>query len=557
MAPTFVKTDDAVLKKTEDEVAAVLVHKVELLRLKNRLRSPLLRLPTEIIVRILSYIMEYVGKPRTWRPIFSTCHHIHRIMGTATELWWKVDCAWAWGAYVIFQRSEWSPEVMIAELNPWDPDAEEVLDYWRDKQALRGHRLHTLELCGIPSDIAHFSWIFERPLPRLRRLRIDFSGPLDNEGNERPMSGLENSRLPVTLQLPTDMPLQVLYLRNTMLPWSSSLFTGLRELDVDFTGCNVTVDISEDELFRILGASPQLERLSLMKVGPRIPDENNRRRFTHQRIVQLPSLASLRLGTTPEVVGFILAHVDTPAVVSLWIHSDISSRDVGRSLDLLIPNNHLYKRLFSDPPLFEIQATDSLVSSVMAVYIGGFGMQIAFDFGDGGIVRNPIMTRIMPLVPPSVTVLKINCSGLGLDELEWREFFSSHPEVRSIECPESSWKPVPKSLWDALSPSGPEAAPPCPMLESISLFCNPSPTHLLNCLISRKCAGFGLKYLEVTRVVDELAEKLRPLVEKLRASKPDIKSEEVRPVSMDELDIRVMTGFQWRLQLFLGDWTEF
>lgn len=64
------------------------------------------------------------------------------------------------------------------------------------------------------------------------------------------------SRLPVTLQLPTDMPLRVLDLRNTTLRWSSSPFAGLKELHLDFTSCDPTVEISEDALFEILGVSP-------------------------------------------------------------------------------------------------------------------------------------------------------------------------------------------------------------------------------------------------------------------------------------------------------------
>ena len=54
----FVKAVDAVLEKTESEVTTVQIHKTELLRLKNWLRSFLLRLPTEIIVHIPSHIME-------------------------------------------------------------------------------------------------------------------------------------------------------------------------------------------------------------------------------------------------------------------------------------------------------------------------------------------------------------------------------------------------------------------------------------------------------------------------------------------------------------------
>lgn len=77
MIPPFAKTvDDATLKEAEEEVATVFAHLKKLLRVKNRLYFPLLRLPTETIVRILSFIMEDMGSHSVWSPIFSTCCHI-------------------------------------------------------------------------------------------------------------------------------------------------------------------------------------------------------------------------------------------------------------------------------------------------------------------------------------------------------------------------------------------------------------------------------------------------------------------------------------------------
>ena len=105
MESTFVKINDAVLEKTEKEVAAVLIHKTELLRLKNRLRSLLLRLLTETIVHILSYIMEDMEHPHIWRPIFSTCYRIYIIMCTTSKLWRKANFKLDKAASLAFARS--------------------------------------------------------------------------------------------------------------------------------------------------------------------------------------------------------------------------------------------------------------------------------------------------------------------------------------------------------------------------------------------------------------------------------------------------------------------
>jgi len=118
MKSTLVQTENATLKVAENEVTAVLIHLKKLLRIKNQLCSPLLRLPTETIVRILSYIVEAVERPRIWQPILSTYHQIHTTMCTAEELWWKVNCMRAKVAMFTFMRSEGNPQVITACFDP-------------------------------------------------------------------------------------------------------------------------------------------------------------------------------------------------------------------------------------------------------------------------------------------------------------------------------------------------------------------------------------------------------------------------------------------------------
>ena len=541
MAPTFVNTNDTTLKKTENEVAAVLVHLTKLLRLKNWLCSPLLRLPAETIAHILSYIMEYVDCPSVWRPIFSTCHRIYSIMCTATELWWKIDCARVGVAHLTFLRSNGSPRVMTVDY-AWNLNSQILLEDWRKNRVFHGHRLHTLSFYGFPSHIAHLSWIFEHPLPRLENLRVTFNRPDDNDGNELPAPDPAVSQLPVALQLPTDMPLRELVLRNITLPWSPSLFIGLRELCLSF---DTVVEIPEDELLGILDASPQLEHLSLIQVEPRTPAGDKIRR---ERIVQLPGLAFLELETRPGVVGYILTHIFIPAITSLQVRSGFSPWDVAQSLDFVIPDDHPRKRLFSDPPVFKIETFGhGWGSGTVFAQIGGFTILFDFD-GDDGTVRDTIVTRIQRLIPPSVTTLKIGSSWFGLDE--WRGFLSSHPEVRSIEATRRPENTLPELLWDALSPSSADAAPLCPRLESISLFGDPEHTYILNCLRNRKNAGFKLKHLRVARAADELVEEFNPWVEVVEVYGPDESAREV--CSVRWISFACNDWSQWKDHKFIG-----
>lgn len=510
----------------DDEIATAALHQKILLRLKNWLCSPLLRLPEETIVHILSYLMDHEEHSTAWKPVLRTCYLIHSIMRTATELWWKVNCKWAREADVTFTRARGSPQVLIAELSPWNRDARAILDRWKEERALQGHRLRRLELFGYPSDFSRFQWMFEEGLPRLNHLKIHFS--------PRPLlSNSENVRIPIALQLPTDMPLRILDLRNTMLPWSSKLFIGLSELRLDFRDCEL-VQISEDELLAILGASPQLELLSLMQVGPKTVANGDAHSVTPEWIAQFPRLTFLELNNLPSVIGYILTHIDIPAILFLRIRSSISSWDIARSLDHLIPNRNIQKRLFSSPPTFEIEATDDGFSDLMILNIGTFKICFDFGFDDVVAIRDVIMARIQPLVPPSVTHLKLDFSQTELEGLEWAEFLSSHSELRTVECLKGSSEPEAESLWDALSPSRAGEVTVCQKLELIWVDDDPPPL-LLDCLRNRKSAGFELKHLKIEKPLKRLRlfEEFRPLVGTLEIDKADNGAvREVRPVSV-------------------------
>lgn len=500
---------------SESEIAAVILHQKKLLRFKNWLSSPLLRLPKETIIHVLSFIMDHEEHSNIWKPVYISCHRIYTIMRSATELWWKVNCRWAREAHFAFVRSKGSPRILIAELNPWNRDARDFMDRWREKRAFHGHRLYRLELFGYTSDVDRFQWIFEESLPRLRHLRVHFS--------PRPLiSGAGHQQVPIVLQLPTDVSLLTLDLRNTTISWSSNLFIGLTELRLDFRDCGEPREISEDELLRILEASPQLDTLGLMQMGPKDVLGKKKQKFTPKRIAQFPKLTSVELENPPALVGYILVHIDTPAITSLQIRSPITSWDLPQSLDFLVPNRRIQKRLFSTPPVFEIETTDDGLSDLMILTIGTFKVVFDFDLDDVVAIRDAIMARIQPLVPQSMTYLKLDFSESELEGLEWADFLSSHPELRTIECLKASWDPEAESLWDALSPFGSGGVIVCQKLELISIVGEPS-THLLNCLLNRKNAGFKLKRLKVEKpyVRAKLIEEFGPLVGTLEIDRPD------------------------------------
>jgi hypothetical protein len=532
--------------KIEREVTAALVHLRKLLRVRNRLCSPFLNLPTETIVRILSFVMAdldsylYTG---FWWSIYGTCHRIHDIMCSATELWWRVDWARPRTASFMIMRSTGNPRVIVSDLRSLHDRSlvEELLDRWKDKQGIRGHCLHTLEFFGPPPSFDHFSWILAQSLPRVRRLKIHVDSSAVGGGLVWLYSG------PVTLELPMDMPLQVLDLRNATLSWSSQshLLKGLRELHLNWGDWYPHVVIPEDELFGILSASPQLEHLSLVGVGHEVPERNGEP-LPPKRILQFPNLASFTISNYPMAIKYTLAYMGLPVITSLSIRSFIywdtgAAWDGARVLkNRLFPDDNLLARLIQNPPIFAVRITGPGVPrGSIEIDIGSIKLLFEFPLAQGGDAREAVMTFIPSLVPPSVTTLELEYTKLP--ERVWRDFFMSHPEVRSIKCVDSSGVPVSRSLWDALSPAGEDAGILCPKLDSVSITPYTGDvtfTSLSDCLRNRQTAGFKLKRLRTVYYhrwmegMDNFDEEFGPLVEVVEADRPNTLGEQrVSPIS--------------------------
>jgi len=529
MESTSSKTDDPWSERLENETPATPFHKIELLRVRNWLRSPLLQLPAETITQILLYIMEDTENPHAWRPIHSSCYRMNTTMNTTTDLWRKADFTLDRTSHLAFVRSMGKLQEIRVDFCQWENQlewaAKAAMDFCRDNVVLNGRALQSVDITGVPSDLPHWFWIFERPLPRLHHLKVHFV-PSDDPG-PNPLA------TPVALQLPEDLPLRVLDLRTARLPWSSNLYIGLTELHMVFSDCDPFVGIPEDELVRILVASPQLERLSLVELTLTGPETDETQPAPIQT-GRLPSLTFLKLHHLPEFVVPILSHLDTPAVTSFEFHSLMSDWEVDQIMDRFFPDDHLQNRVFQNPPVFEVRyESGSGVEDSLTVKIGNATMQFGFDFEDQEPACHDIMTCIYPLVPPSVTTLRLGHAVM--DEVEWADFFSAHPEVRSIECMESGWDPVSEWLWAALTPAGQTEVPFCPKLESISVYNIPEPGPLLDCLRSRKNTGTRLRHLKLWGVDDEVVKEFRSLVEELQVfNKPVDSITKVRLIPMDE-----------------------
>ena len=93
-----------------------------------------------------------------------------------------------------------------------------------------------MEFTGTPDDFSRFSWTLEGPLPRPENLTIEIKSPL--------LDFLDFLGKLVPLQLPTDIPLRTLYVKNVTLSCSPRYLTGVRGLLVLETDLGSTTRVT-------------------------------------------------------------------------------------------------------------------------------------------------------------------------------------------------------------------------------------------------------------------------------------------------------------------------
>ena len=292
-----------------------------------------------------------------------------------------------------------------------------------------------------------------------------------------------------------------------------------------------------------MGFSTQLERLSLVQVGHQ-PPVVNRVLFPPNRVLRFPNLTFLKLDDHPVSVKHTLTYMDLPVIASLKIRS-LVPLDLARTPNRLFPDDRLPARLIN-PPTFAVRtAGGERIDRSIKIEIGNVKIRFDFSLEDGGdeVGRDFVMSGISELVPPSVTALNLDYTKL--DEYEWRHFFTSHPEVRSIKCTDLEFcgRPVDPSLWDVLSPTRTRSTRiPCPKLESVSIESRGGEilsTPLVNCLRYRQAAGFKLKHLKIVDRPKRMraigyADEFGPLVEVVEVDEPSEDAQRVSSVSMDD-----------------------
>jgi len=447
----------------ETAVTAPTASDIEELQARNLIHSPLLRLPYEMVVHILLFIMGNEEPTPTWTPVLLTCHHLCQLILSTPTLWSRIYCTNAENIFKQFEMAAWSPtEIYVnTRFSRNEENIGVVLDRVRGSHLLYRHRIHTLNFQGSADTWSHFSWIFDQPLPNLQHLSMDpaFAIPLTDS---------------------TRTNLETLSIDVVEIPASLGFFHNLRNLHVRFSVSDRPQ--TSCQLFAFLNSSPRLETLSYVRL--RSPPRGGDQR---RGVATLSHLSSLTLEAPASEVAFILNHLNLPAIDFLslkppnWESSDIP---------LFFQNDILVNRLFKDTQIFP-----HLPGMGFTVRMTGFELEGNMTSDWKNII--PVMGEMASL---SLTELELTRDTM--DEGYWSRFARRRPEVRSIVSSYGAKNYcLSKGLWRALLPDRSRSPTVLfPKLESVTLkaqHLSMIPPMALRCLRARSEAGFKLKHLVV------------------------------------------------------------
>jgi len=432
----------------------------------NLIRSPLLRLPYEIVVHILFYVMGNEKRKPTLTPILPTCHYLCQLILSTPGLWGRIYCMPPESILKRFELAAWRPtEIYVHAHTPEEvKTVGAALKKVRSTRQLHRDKVHALEINGLTHLWPHFSWIFDGSLPNLRHLSISATtGP--------------GIAIPLTESIGKN--LETLSIRDVRIP-ALHCYYNLRNLRIHFSSTYNMRPPTLCQLIAILKSSSRLETFSYARPDSWPPDTSQPR-----GVATLSHLSSLRLETCTSEVTSILDHLSPPAIDSLYLNPPgFKPSDI----HLFFRNDVLANRLWKGTPNFP-HFTSHFVAGM-----GRFQLH-----GNQDTDWKEVFSVIREMVPLSMTELGI--ARDTLDEGYWREFARRRPEVRSIV---SSYGPEnygpSKGLWCALLPDCRHPITLFPKLESVTLkgeHLSTIPPMVLHCLRMRSEAGFKLKRLEV------------------------------------------------------------
>jgi len=335
-------------------IESTLRRSIHLSRCRNLLSSPLLRLPTELILNIFTHMIErdegddddyddnsdyndgdgHGNYTQSLLIITAVCHQLRETGIASPQLWGTVDLTTPPIAELFLERCKYDPHTLIKHLSaserrsftrPVKNPSRDAL--WEKLEGRTFNNLRSIVFTGSQREFALTVVGILQRAPNVSNLNL--CNYWSRPGQELPW--------PVDDPIPN---LSTLLLSGFSISWTSPLLRNLTQLVLDLLPAHILLEITSIETFlTALGNCPNLETLSLTHTGPKLLNDHQDNCDT---VVQLRRLQRFSLEfRDPFRVRHILSHIRYPVSTKLVVHVLVDvSTDIPETMSRVLPRRN-------------------------------------------------------------------------------------------------------------------------------------------------------------------------------------------------------------------------
>ena len=301
---------DAEIKSLEKSIRA--------LKYRRNALAPISSLPTEVTTLIFSFLHPTSSAftpckkrdpdPLAWLRVAHVCHQWREIALNQPLFWSHIDFdnLSSVGTAEILARAKTAPLYLDARFLGYKWDDARLGRFYAFQEKLQvciPRICHLLFSAETPAIFEILEGLIS-PAPTLERLSLTCENHHDSEDDV----------VPDTLFSGITPRLSCLELRGYGISWKSPLLRGLTYLDIRSPSVCPSLSVWLDALDEM----PQLEMFALHQASP-VADDDGPFPFDVKRTATLPSLTHFDISESPQDCGFVLAHLDLPALSCLSI----------------------------------------------------------------------------------------------------------------------------------------------------------------------------------------------------------------------------------------------
>ena len=496
----------------EMDIEPSLHSSIHLSRRANVLTSPLLRLPTELILWIF---LQTIGiSSDDGRPVSlvltAICHRLREIGINSPQLWGTVDLTTPFIADLFLERCKRDPHTLKKAPPTFDGVSMYPVEYlarmnvvWEKLEGCTFNALRSVAFEGIERELTRRVVGILRRAPNVSNLDLRICRYCHIQDPLQPPLRIQELLWPIGDPISN---LSALRLRNLSISWTSPLLRNLSKLVLEFVPPNFPSEHTPVNVFlTALANCPNLEILDLAHTGPELL-------VGHQddcdTVVQLRRLRELSLEFLDHSrVGYILSHVWYPQSAKLAVYVPAVDTGLSEIISQVLPprNNKTIEHIRKSTNLtIHLGDNPSFFIDNLLVYFGE--PDFCYKSWEDPVILICFASKIVEIVgADNIISLNVEAREINPPEEVWETLLRGLPRLELIHYDLTSAEGdcAPLDFFALVFSQPHEGGPICPQLQHLELPMavlahDLSATVLKRALAERDACGRRLKRIGVS-----------------------------------------------------------